>query len=201
MNRSSKTRPCPVCGRTSDGDCRFNHELILCHRGKSHGPPSHLRIGDSVLIEGSKWILSKEGVGHSGNAALFLRESLLNKRVPKLPSALRIKKQESAEFLLNDFFHSFGQVWEIPLFEYLPPDALKRAFEIVNHANDVAARLIHNLPSIWLSRPDLRHKYESLVAQQLKSLRCIAEDMSSFRLYELGECPFPFDTDQQGVQP
>ena len=200
MYRSSKTRPCPVCGRTSDGDCRFNHEIILCHRGKSHGPPSHLCIGDSVLVEGSKWILSKEGVGHSGNAALFLRESLVKKRVPKLPPSTRRKQQESAEFLLHDFLLVSRQVWDIPSFESLTPDGLKGAFEVVNKANHVAGRLIRNLPSIWSSRPDLRHIYEPYVVQQLKSLKCISEDMTSFRLQELGECLFPFDTDQQGVQ-
>jgi hypothetical protein len=29
--RSSRRNPCPVCGRTKDGDCSWNENLVLCH--------------------------------------------------------------------------------------------------------------------------------------------------------------------------
>lgn len=31
FQRSGKNKPCPVCGRTKDGDCRWNREVALCH--------------------------------------------------------------------------------------------------------------------------------------------------------------------------
>jgi len=37
---SSKSRPCPVCGRTSDGDCRISAdgERVICHHPKDYRP-------------------------------------------------------------------------------------------------------------------------------------------------------------------
>lgn len=39
LTPSSRANPCPICGRTEDGDCRIGPELVLCHRGASHHPP------------------------------------------------------------------------------------------------------------------------------------------------------------------
>ena len=47
---SSKSNPCPVCGRVKDGDCRASDLLVLCHRGTTHHPPAGLRPG--VVITG-----------------------------------------------------------------------------------------------------------------------------------------------------
>jgi putative DNA primase/helicase len=35
---SSKSNPCPVCGRTKDGDCRISHDgkMVLCHQNFDH---------------------------------------------------------------------------------------------------------------------------------------------------------------------
>jgi putative DNA primase/helicase len=35
---SSKLNPCPVCGRTKDGDCRISHDgkMVLCHQNFDH---------------------------------------------------------------------------------------------------------------------------------------------------------------------
>lgn len=37
---SGKSRPCPVCGRTSDGDCRISSdgERVICHHPKDYTP-------------------------------------------------------------------------------------------------------------------------------------------------------------------
>ena len=43
MIPSSKPHPCPVCGRTKDGDCRVNDAgLVLCHTHQGQG----LKLGD-----------------------------------------------------------------------------------------------------------------------------------------------------------
>jgi len=38
LTNSSKSNPCPVCGRTKDGDCRISHDgkMVLCHQNFEH---------------------------------------------------------------------------------------------------------------------------------------------------------------------
>jgi hypothetical protein len=33
---SGQGNPCPICGRTKDGDCRWNDEVVLCHTHVDH---------------------------------------------------------------------------------------------------------------------------------------------------------------------
>src|SRR4028118_1382689 len=65
---SSKSNPCPVCGRTKDGDCRISHDgkMVLCHQNFDHaktlqpdlwhfnGPTSDGRCGIYVFKEESE---------------------------------------------------------------------------------------------------------------------------------------------------
>lgn len=45
--RSSKTNPCPVCGRTKDCDCETRSDgLVFCHRGATHHPPKGIKPGE-----------------------------------------------------------------------------------------------------------------------------------------------------------
>jgi len=67
---SSKSNPCPVCGRTKDGDCRISHDgkMVLCHQNFEHsktqqpelwhfnGSTSDGRCGIYVLKEESESI-------------------------------------------------------------------------------------------------------------------------------------------------
>jgi CRISPR-associated protein Cmr3 len=62
---SSKSNPCPVCGRTKDGDCRISRDrrLVLCHQNFNHtktqqpdlwhfnGETSDARCGEYVFNE------------------------------------------------------------------------------------------------------------------------------------------------------
>ena len=57
MQTSGRWRPCPNCGRERDSDCRWNDKTILCHQGQSHGPPSHLKRGDTINIGGKQWTI------------------------------------------------------------------------------------------------------------------------------------------------
>ncbi|WP_322758086.1 hypothetical protein [Synechococcus sp. CBW1107] len=54
---SGKSLPCPICGRTKDGDCRISRDdlRVLCHHGKTHSPPD-LRKGETVTGQhGQVW--------------------------------------------------------------------------------------------------------------------------------------------------
>jgi CRISPR-associated protein Cmr3 len=68
FSTSSKTNPCPVCGRTKDKDCRISRDgkLVLCHQNFNHtktqqpdlwhfnGETSDARCGKYVLKEETK---------------------------------------------------------------------------------------------------------------------------------------------------
>jgi CRISPR-associated protein Cmr3 len=65
LTSSSKSNPCPVCGRTKDGDCRISRDrrLVLCYQNFNHtktqqpdlwhfnGETSDARCGEYVLNE------------------------------------------------------------------------------------------------------------------------------------------------------
>ncbi len=56
LQPSSNRNPCPICGRTKDGDCRISAELILCHYGSSNHPPQHLKSGEVFTgADGQRW--------------------------------------------------------------------------------------------------------------------------------------------------
>lgn len=47
---SSKRHPCPICGRTKDGDCRqMPNGTVVCHH------PKDLKRGETVTVEGVVW--------------------------------------------------------------------------------------------------------------------------------------------------
>jgi predicted P-loop ATPase len=43
LTNSSKSNPCPVCGRTKDGDCRISHDskMVLCHQNFENAKTQH----------------------------------------------------------------------------------------------------------------------------------------------------------------
>lgn len=65
---SSRAKPCPICGRTKDGDCRWGAEWIACHTGAA---ANNLRPGQTVEALGQTWYLSRTNGGHSGSAHIY----------------------------------------------------------------------------------------------------------------------------------
>ena len=73
---SSKSNPCPVCGRTKDGDCRISRDgsLVLCHQNFNHiktkqpdlwhfnGETSDARCGKYVLKEKTQKSIRPKGI-------------------------------------------------------------------------------------------------------------------------------------------
>jgi len=66
--RSSQRDPCPICGRTKDGDCEIRVDgLVFCHSGSSHYPPEWAqRKGDHGKgADGQEWAyLGDSQMGH-----------------------------------------------------------------------------------------------------------------------------------------
>ncbi len=72
LQPSSKARPCPICGRTKDGDCRIrpDGELVICHYGSSHHPPDGLKPGEVIRgNDGQDWAFT--GETSDGRGATF----------------------------------------------------------------------------------------------------------------------------------
>jgi hypothetical protein len=69
---SSQRNPCPICGRTKDGDCRTSPDGlgVLCHYGQSHSPPDGLKPGDVITRKDSQsWAFT--GNATDGRTAHF----------------------------------------------------------------------------------------------------------------------------------
>lgn len=70
LEPSSKRNPCPICGRTADGDCRTMDGLAICHHGTTHHPPEGLRRGDVIDgRDGQRWAFTSDTA--DGRAAVF----------------------------------------------------------------------------------------------------------------------------------
>ena len=63
-------RPCPICHRDKDDDCRINRagDAILCHRGNTFHPPS-MELGE--IISGTKWAYCGSGEDCTGTFSTF----------------------------------------------------------------------------------------------------------------------------------
>jgi hypothetical protein len=60
---SSKPKPCPICSRTKDGDCRISPDLVICAYGNTHSPPSWMRLGEVIERNGQAWAYTSDGRG------------------------------------------------------------------------------------------------------------------------------------------
>ncbi len=63
-------RPCPICGRDIDDDCRAHKDgdTILCHRGNTFHPPS-MELGE--IISGTQWAYCGSGEDCTGTFSTF----------------------------------------------------------------------------------------------------------------------------------
>lgn len=71
MRYSSKSNPCPICGRNTDSKCRLSDEFILCYDGDSFAPPQHLRVGDKIKVNAETFALCSTLSGFAGNSHCF----------------------------------------------------------------------------------------------------------------------------------
>lgn len=61
LTPSCRATPCPICGRSKDGDCRISPEQVLCHHGSSHHPPEGLKPGEVITgRDGQQWAYCKD---------------------------------------------------------------------------------------------------------------------------------------------
>ena len=71
LTPSSNSNPCPICGRTEDGDCRISSELILCHWGENLHSPHGLKPGQVIPgHDGQQWAYTRDA--SDGRTAVFV---------------------------------------------------------------------------------------------------------------------------------
>ncbi|QNI44586.1 hypothetical protein SynRCC2555_00798 [Synechococcus sp. WH 8101] len=189
LTRSSKRMPCPICGRNSDGDCRFNDELILCHLGSRFSPPEHLRIGDVVSINGTDWALTRTGVGYDGAAHQFQLHRPKPTKRGSGPSR-RIRRRRSLKLIarsdLLQFLAVYREAMRCPEFIHCTPDELKHYFRAIDTASQQGPQLLVKLNSLASSDQSWR-RYAKAVQLKLKTLGYQQADANLFRRNCLGE--------------
>jgi putative DNA primase/helicase len=80
---SSKSNPCPVCGRTKDGDCRISHDgkMVLCHQNFDHAKTQQPDL----------WHFDKSSSDGRCGIYIFKEES---ESIQPVPRKSRAKKKE-----------------------------------------------------------------------------------------------------------
>jgi archaellum biogenesis ATPase FlaH len=78
---SSKKLPCPICGRTEDGDCRIAPDFVLCHIGSSRQPPTQKKGAVVPGEDGQDWAC--KGIADDGRTVKFAPDKPLPKALIK----------------------------------------------------------------------------------------------------------------------
>ena len=191
MQVSSKKAPCPVCGRVKDPDCRFSDDVILCHQGSHHGPPAHLRIGDTLTIQGQLWALTGTNAGYDGAAHCFRPHRERKQISHRPPSAEHLQmaqaKRSLAVHAIERFFERFQQAWDVMDFHSLPMPELREAFALIYEVEQEGLTLARSIQSIWREHHDLRDRHRARFDQYVRNLQYQRQDVDDFRQHYLGE--------------
>ena len=192
MQQSSRRTPCPSCGRTRDGDCRWNAGAIWCHQGSHNGPDPELRIGDVIDIDGKPWALVSLDAGFAGSAALFRphreRSDAPRRHIPRTPTELLSQQTKRHQWasVLDQFHNAFQRAWDVPDFYTASPDELSAAFAVIDDAQAKAAAIRPHLDTIWREHKDLEQLHRLRTETELKVIDHAADDARDFQRNELG---------------
>ena len=193
MQTSSRRHPCPCCGRTKDSDCRWTDDVILCHRGASHAPPTHLKRGDTHFIDGSPWAVVRLNGGFDG-AAMVLRPR--RGKQPRRRHLPRVSKKESlVEHLairraIEAWLGEVDDALAVPSFEHSLPHELRRDFDVIEAAFQHGKALKRVLRRAQGRDPSVSATVRPLSQILRDARRDIAHqrsDMRDFRTNFLGE--------------
>ena len=143
MEASKRNNPCPVCGRNKDSDCRWDDDVILCHNGSNFAPPEHLKVGDTLTIDGLVWALVKTNSGHTGHCHVFkLHRPLDNKLFSKAfsPEEKR-KEKERQQYLfrvgvnaIEAYIALANKALDVISYEYCNLEQIKESKALINKA-------------------------------------------------------------------
>ena len=195
MKHSGSYNPCPSCGRTKDGDCRWSDDVIFCHCGSTHSPNQSLRIGDTIALNGAKWALIKTNGGFDGAAFVFKPHKnqcfRRLRRVLDNPLELSTKqaKRSIARVSLERFFDAYRAAWDVNDLHTLNAHELTEAIKVIEGAARIGRDLSRSVDSIWRDNHDLRDLYKGAFEACLSSINEQVTELAHFRTHYLDECP------------
>ena len=192
MEYSSRKKPCPICGRFKDADCRWNDEVIFCHKGSNFAPPSHLKIGDVLNVNSLNWALVKVNAGHSGRAHVFVPYRPVDKN--SIYSIATYREQlHKQNILFRETVSSFENYLKISKSLIVDKDyqkfnlnEIRRLRKQINIASQYGIELKKIM--IEMRRNDRRHTdYIELIDQRHKEIIYLKQNFESFFLEYLGD--------------
>jgi len=191
VNYSRRGDPCPVCSREKDNDCRWTNDSIFCHLGSSHSPPTHLKLGETLQIKGSKWALVSLSAGYDKSAYLFKPHKEI---IPPSKNWEDLERQEfdlsvrigCCEYYAGEFIELAQKALDVLEFESAPPDELKESFNFIYSAESKGLQLIKELQQL-APREERLKKYLPIVKDLNKQLLYQRKDADQFRKNYLGE--------------
>ena len=178
---SCKANPCPICGRTKDGDCRWNDDWIACHSGSS---ANNLKPGQTIEADGQTWYLSRTGGGHSGMAHVYRPHRPGQSQKGRRGSAASTKVL--AEVVACRQFHAalrprVHAALRLPHWEYCSPAELRLVVDSFNAAQE----LIHHLKRARRIDPALMQLLP-VALHWIKALGYQLVDLRHFQRRQLG---------------
>ena len=177
MQQSGRNNPCPHCGRTKDGDCRWSDSIVLCHSG------SDLRPGEVITLNGADWYLSRHGGGYDGQAAVFKRHKPRGKE-PVIVQRRRATVQliddlNSIERKLAEFDALAAKALNIPPVEQMLDIDIRASRDHCDQAHQLAKELLRRLLRAKRSDPSLVPAWESIANTQ-RQLRFQLADLNEY---------------------
>ena len=177
---SCKATPCPICGRTKDGDCRWGDDWIACHSGAA---ANNLKPGQTIEADGQTWYLSRTGGGHSGMAHVYRPHR------PGQPQRHHCSKRDTDELALVATCYRLCALLRLrvhaalrlPHWEYCTPAELS----LVPATYISIQQLIHRLQRARRSDPALGDRLPG-ARRWLKTMGYQLADLQRFQRQHLG---------------
>ena len=148
MQISKRNNPCPVCGRNKDSDCRWDDDVIFCHNGTNFAPPDHLKVGDTLTLDGVVWALVKTNSGHTGLCHVFKLNRPLDKKYKPYNPVQKKQEKERQEYLfregvaaLEQYLKLANAALEVFSYEYCNLEQIKESKALINRAFDEGKEL------------------------------------------------------------
>ena len=192
MEYSSRKKPCPICGRFKDADCRWNDEVIFCHKGSNFAPPTHLKIGDVLTVNSLNWALVKVNAGHSGRAHVFVPHRPIEKY--SLYSSATYREQlQKQNILFRETISSFENYLKISKSFLVDKDYQKYNLNEIRRFRqqiNIASQYGIDLKKIMIEmhRNDKRYTdYIVLIDQRHREIIYLKQNFESFFLEYLGD--------------
>ena len=189
---SSRRNPCPCCGRNVDSDCRWNDEVMFCHVGSRFAPPSHLKVGETLIVNGLEWALVKTDAGHSGRAFVFKPHRQLENTFNYSPHIYKEQKTKKDELfrIAIQAFEDFLKVSKAALdagnFQECTLEELRKAKKLIERAVEEGKEL--KTVMLQMQRNDRRYSdYLELIDQRNKEINYLKKNADSFCWEHLGE--------------